>query len=52
MKTEKFVVGFMETNCYLLVQESTKECLIVVPGVQSDKLLDHIKKEQFSAEIP
>ena len=47
MKTEKFVVGFMETNCYLLVQESTKECLIVDPGVQSDKLLDHIKKEQY-----
>ena len=47
MKTERFVLGIMETNCYLMIQEETKECLIVDPGDCPDKFLDHIRMEQY-----
>lgn len=37
------IAGFYEENCYLLIDEDTKECGIVDPGGQSKKIEDEIK---------
>lgn len=48
MKIEKFVLGSLGTNCYLLMNEETKECIIVDPATCPDYLVGHIKTEGYA----
>ena len=44
MKIYKYTVGAMGTNCYLLVDETTREALIVDPGDNTpDRILEAVK---------
>lgn len=45
MKIEKFVIGMIGTNCYLVLNETTKECFIIDPAVYSSELVSHIKSK-------
>ena len=47
MKVEIHVVGGMEVNCYYLINEETKECLIVDPGECPDRLLTRISMMEY-----
>ncbi len=47
MKVEKFSVGILGTNCYLAVNEETKETVIIDPGACPKKLMSHIKEEGY-----
>lgn len=41
------VVGYVQTNCYIVVDETTKECLIIDPGANAKQLLDEIEHRGF-----
>ncbi len=43
MLIEKFAVGPLETNCYIVSDEKSKEALIIDPGDEPDLLIDYIK---------
>ncbi len=43
MKVEKFVLGSLGTNCYLLINEETKELLIVDPATCPDYVVSHVR---------
>lgn len=43
MLIEKFAVGPLETNCYIVSDEESKEALIIDPGDEPDLLVDYIK---------
>ncbi len=45
MKIEKFVIGMIGTNCYLVQNEKTKECFLIDPAVCPPELVDHIKSK-------
>ena len=47
MKIEKFVLGSMGTNCYLLINEDTKELVVVDPATCPDYLVSHIKSNGY-----
>ena len=47
MKIEKFVLGALQTNSYLILNEDTKEVLIVDPATCSDYLLSHVKSNGY-----
>lgn len=47
MKIEKFVLGSMGTNCYLLINEETKELVIVDPATCPDYMISHIKSNGY-----
>lgn len=47
MKIEKFVLGSLGTNSYLLINEETKEVLIVDPATCPDYLVQHIKSNGY-----
>ena len=47
MKIEKFVLGAVQTNSYLILNEETKELVIVDPAVCPDYLLSHVKSNGY-----
>ena len=49
MKIERFMVGPLETNCYLVNCEKTNESVIVDPGGISDELLKSVKRRSLQA---
>lgn len=44
MKIEKFVVGPVGTNCYIVQNEEKKECFLVDPGACPPEMISHIKR--------
>lgn len=44
MKIECYVVGMVQTNCYFAVNEETKECVVIDPGDQADKLAEKLEE--------
>lgn len=47
MKYLMIVVGPLETNCYLVYDEETRDCLIVDPGAEADKIFPVIAEENL-----
>lgn len=47
MKIEKFVLGSMGTNCYLIINEETKELIIVDPATCPDYVVSHVKSNAY-----
>lgn len=44
------VVGPVQTNCYFLYHEDTKECIIVDPGDESSTIQDFINKKELTVK--
>lgn len=44
MKVEKYVVGPLETNCYIVLNEEIKEMILVDPGDSPDYFMEHLKE--------
>jgi len=42
MKYELVVVGALETNCYLVYDEETRECAVIDPGADPEKIISTI----------
>lgn len=47
MRIEKFSVGILGTNCYLVINEETREMAVIDPGGYSKKLAEYIKEEKL-----
>ncbi len=45
MIIEKFVVGPLEVNCYVIADEGSKEALIVDPGDEPDRIVEFVKEK-------
>ncbi|MCD7825089.1 MAG: MBL fold metallo-hydrolase [Clostridiaceae bacterium] len=44
------VVGPVQTNCYFLYHEDTKECILIDPGDEFEKIDGFIKKNELSLQ--
>lgn len=47
MIIKKFVVGPLENNCFIVADERSKECFIVDPGDEPDRILDFVHENDF-----
>ena len=47
MKIERFVLGPIETNCYVVVNEDTKECFAVDMAYCPKAYVDHIREQGY-----
>jgi hydroxyacylglutathione hydrolase len=45
MKIKTCVVGCMSTNCYLVINEETKETIVIDPGDQAEKMKELIQEK-------
>lgn len=50
MKVEKFVTGIISTNCYLVINEDTKQAVVIDPAACPSYLMSHIKSEGLKIE--
>ncbi|HJD48456.1 MAG TPA: MBL fold metallo-hydrolase [Candidatus Mediterraneibacter norfolkensis] len=50
MKTDRFVVGPVGTNCYIVRNEETGECFVTDPGACPPELTGHIRREGLSVK--
>ncbi len=50
MKVEKFVTGIISTNCYLAINENTKQTVIIDPAACPKKIPDYIEEEGLKIE--
>jgi len=47
MKFKEIIVGALETNCYLVYCEETKECAVVDPGAEPERIFPEITEEEL-----
>jgi len=47
MKYEHVIVGAIETNCYLVYDEETKECAVIDPGAEGEKIIHLIHQKEL-----
>jgi hydroxyacylglutathione hydrolase len=50
MIIQKFVVGPLENNCFIISDEKSKEALVVDPGDEPDRLLDFIDENHLKVK--
>ena len=50
MIIQKFVVGPLENNCFIISDEKSKETLVVDPGDEPDRLLDFIDENHLKVK--
>lgn len=48
MKINHYVVGPVQTNCYVVINEKNKECFIIDPGASAKQLAERIKKDELT----
>jgi glyoxylase-like metal-dependent hydrolase (beta-lactamase superfamily II) len=44
MQTHHLIVGLLEVNCFLLVDEASHEALLIDPGDEADDILDLVRR--------
>lgn len=47
MNIQQYVVGMVQTNCYIVINEETKECLVIDPGASAKQLAEHIRNDEL-----
>lgn len=47
LNIECYVVGPVQTNCYFVINETTKEMLIIDPGEAAQKLAQRIRENEY-----
>lgn len=48
LKLKRVEVGELQTNCYLVFEESSKKCLVVDPGDEGDEIVEEIQNMGLS----
>jgi glyoxylase-like metal-dependent hydrolase (beta-lactamase superfamily II) len=47
MIIKKLIVGPLENNCFIIADENSRECLVIDPGDEPDRILDSINENNF-----
>jgi hydroxyacylglutathione hydrolase len=50
MLIKTLVVGQIETNCYIVTDETTLKCAVIDPGDESNTILDYIESNHLTVE--
>ena len=50
MLIKNLVVGQIETNCYVVTDEDTLDCVVIDPGDESNTILDYIEDNKLSCK--
>lgn len=48
MIIKRLILGSMQTNCYICGDEATRECAVIDPADECEKIIDAVKSEALS----
>lgn len=48
MRINHYVVGMVQTNCYIVINDETKECFIIDPGASGKQLAEKIGQDNLT----
>ena len=48
MKINHYVVGQVQTNCYIVINNETKDCFIIDPGASGKQLAEKLKQDNLN----
>ena len=48
MRINHYVVGMVQTNCYIVFNDETKECFIIDPGASGKQLAEKIRQDNLT----
>ena len=48
MLIKSLPVGYLDTNCYIVTNDETRECVIIDPGADSNAILDYIESNNLT----
>jgi len=51
MYIKTFVVGHLQTNCYIVTDEKTLDCAVIDPGGQASVILDYLESNRLCAKV-
>lgn len=51
VKVEQYVVGMVQTNCYVVVNTYTNECIVIDPGASGQKLAEKIRENGYTPVV-
>ncbi|MCM8710446.1 MBL fold metallo-hydrolase [Clostridium sp. SYSU_GA19001] len=51
MQVKRIPVGSYAANCYILIDESTKECAVIDPGGDGEELIKYIDELQVNVKL-
>lgn len=47
IKINHYVVGMVQTNCYIVINDETKECFIVDPGASGKQIAEKLRQDDL-----
>ncbi len=47
IQIQQYVVGIMKTNCYVVSNATTKECIVIDPGASGIQLVERIRQDNL-----
>ena len=47
IRIKHYVVGPVQTNCYMVINDETKECFVIDPGASAKQLAEKIKQDEL-----
>ena len=48
MKINHYVVGMVQTNCYIVSNDETKECFIIDPGASGKQIAEKLRQDDLT----
>ncbi len=48
MRINHYVVGMVQTNCYIVINNETKECFIIDPGASGKQLAEKVREDNLT----
>ena len=51
MLIKTLTVGQIETNCYVVTNENTLECVIIDPGDESNYIMNYLEENHLKCEL-
>ena len=50
MLIKSFVLGLASTNCYIVTDESTLECVVIDPGASSNTIMNYLEQNRLTCK--
>lgn len=48
MRINHYVVGMVQTNCYIVINDETKECFVIDPGAAGKQLAEKMRNDNLT----